>query len=87
MAFPFVLQTKLSKYEQGRQPPTLEFLARLRAHSGKSIDWIITGEKQALSSLNRQFGPAALPTDCRNNLCNTRWANASRQTTAADGCN
>jgi transcriptional regulator with XRE-family HTH domain len=39
-------QTTLSKYEKGQAAPTLEFLIRLRAHSGRSIDWIITGEKQ-----------------------------------------
>jgi transcriptional regulator with XRE-family HTH domain len=39
-----VAQTTLSKYEKGQAAPTLEFLVRLKAHSGKSIDWIVTGE-------------------------------------------
>lgn len=37
-------QTQLSKYEQGQSVPTLEFLAKLKAYSGKSIDWIVNGE-------------------------------------------
>lgn len=39
-----VAQTTLSKYEKGHAP-TLESLVRLKAHSGKSIDWIVTGEE------------------------------------------
>lgn len=38
-------QTQLSKYEQGQSVPTVELLLRLRALSGKSIDWILTGEE------------------------------------------
>jgi transcriptional regulator with XRE-family HTH domain len=41
-----VRQTTLSKYEQGQAAPTLEFLARLKTHSGRSIDWIVTGEEE-----------------------------------------
>ena len=37
-------QTQLSKYEMGQSAPTLEVLVKLRAHSGRSIDWIVTGE-------------------------------------------
>jgi DNA-binding transcriptional regulator YiaG len=37
-------QTQLSKYEMGQSVPTLEVLLKLRAHSGRSIDWIVTGE-------------------------------------------
>jgi transcriptional regulator with XRE-family HTH domain len=37
-------QTQLSKYEQGQSVPTLEFLMKLKAYSGKSLDWIVTGE-------------------------------------------
>lgn len=37
-------QTQLSKYEMGRSVPTLEVLLKLRAHSGASVDWIVTGE-------------------------------------------
>jgi transcriptional regulator with XRE-family HTH domain len=40
-----VPQATLSKYEHGQAAPTLEFLVRLRAHSGRSIDWIVTGEE------------------------------------------
>ena len=40
-----VAQTTLSKYEKGQAVPTLDFLVRLKAHSGKSIDWIVTGEE------------------------------------------
>jgi transcriptional regulator with XRE-family HTH domain len=36
-------QTQLSKYEKGQSVPTLEFLLKLKAYSGKSIDWIVTG--------------------------------------------
>jgi transcriptional regulator with XRE-family HTH domain len=39
-----IAQTTLSKYEKGQAAPTLEVLVRLKAHSGKSIDWIVTGE-------------------------------------------
>jgi len=38
-----VLQTQLSKYELGQSAPTLEILLKLKAYSGKSIDWILTG--------------------------------------------
>jgi transcriptional regulator with XRE-family HTH domain len=37
-------QTQLSKYEKGQSAPTLEFLMKLKAHSGKSLDWIVSGE-------------------------------------------
>lgn len=36
-------QTQLSKYELGQSIPTLEVLLRLKALSGRSIDWIVTG--------------------------------------------
>jgi transcriptional regulator with XRE-family HTH domain len=38
-------QTQLSKYEKGQSAPTLEFLLKLKAHSGKSLDWIVSGEE------------------------------------------
>ena len=38
-------QTQLSKYELGQSAPTLEVLLKLRAYSGKSIDWILTGDE------------------------------------------
>jgi len=37
-------QTQVSKYELGLSAPTVEILLKLKAHSGKSIDWILTGE-------------------------------------------
>jgi transcriptional regulator with XRE-family HTH domain len=37
-------QTQVSKYELGLSQPTVEILLKLKAHSGKSIDWILTGE-------------------------------------------
>jgi len=39
-------QRQLSKYETGQSAPTLDVLLRLRAYTGKSIDWIVTGEDQ-----------------------------------------
>jgi transcriptional regulator with XRE-family HTH domain len=38
-------QTQLSKYELGQSLPTVEVLLRLKAYSGRSIDWILTGEE------------------------------------------
>jgi len=40
-------QTQLSKYEQGQSVPTLEVLAKLKAYSGRSIDWIVEGEERS----------------------------------------
>lgn len=37
-------QTQVSKYELGLSAPTVEFLLKLKAYSGKSVDWILTGE-------------------------------------------
>jgi transcriptional regulator with XRE-family HTH domain len=37
-------QTQLSKYELGQSAPTLEILTKLKAHGGRTIDWIVTGE-------------------------------------------
>ncbi len=37
-------QTQVSKYELGLSAPTIEILLKLKAHSGKSVDWILTGE-------------------------------------------
>ena len=36
-------QTQLSKYEKGQSVPTLEFLLKLKAQSGRSLDWIVSG--------------------------------------------
>lgn len=41
-----IRQNTLSSYEKGRIVPTLEMLLKLKAHSGKSIDWIVTGEEK-----------------------------------------
>ena len=38
-------QTQLSKYELGQSAPTVEILLKFKAYSGKSIDWILTGEE------------------------------------------
>jgi transcriptional regulator with XRE-family HTH domain len=39
-----ISQTQLSDYELGRGAPTMYLLLKLKAYSGKSIDWILTGE-------------------------------------------
>jgi len=39
-----ITQAQLSKYERGKNAPTLELLLKLKHISGKSIDWIVTGE-------------------------------------------
>jgi transcriptional regulator with XRE-family HTH domain len=39
-----VSQAMLSKYERGRNTPTLDILLKLKAFSGKTIDWIVAGE-------------------------------------------
>ena len=40
-------QTQLSKYEKGQSVPTLEVLLKLKAHSGKSLDWIAAVEEDS----------------------------------------
>ena len=40
-------QGQLSKYEKGQSLPTLDLLLRLKDHSGKSIDWIVAGQKSS----------------------------------------
>ncbi len=39
-----VSQTQLSKYERGKSAPTPEILLKLKSFSGRTIDWILTGE-------------------------------------------
>ena len=39
-----IVQTQLSKYELGQSTPTLGVLLKLKAYSGRSIEWILTGE-------------------------------------------
>ena len=41
-----IRQNTLSNYEKGKIVPTLEMLLKLKSHSGKSIDWIVTGEEK-----------------------------------------
>lgn len=41
-----IKQTQLSKYELGQSSPTLEILLKLKTYSGKSVDWILTGEEK-----------------------------------------
>ena len=41
-------QGQLSKLELGESAPTLEVLRRVRTFSGKSIDWIVTGEEESV---------------------------------------
>jgi transcriptional regulator with XRE-family HTH domain len=37
-------QAQVAKYEKGQSAPTVVLLLRLKAHSGRSIDWILSGE-------------------------------------------
>ncbi len=39
-----ITQAQLSKYERGQNAPSLDLLLKLKSFSGKSIDWIVTGE-------------------------------------------
>ena len=39
-----ISQGQLSKVESGKMAPTLEMLVRLANRSGKSLDWIVTGQ-------------------------------------------
>jgi transcriptional regulator with XRE-family HTH domain len=39
-----IRQNTLSNYENGKIVPTLEMLLKLKANSGRSIDWIVFGE-------------------------------------------
>lgn len=41
-----IRQNTLSGYEKGRIVPTLEMLIKLKTYSGKSIDWIVSGEEK-----------------------------------------
>jgi transcriptional regulator with XRE-family HTH domain len=43
-----IRQNTLSNYENGKIVPTLEMLLKLKAHSGRSIDWIVFGEENPL---------------------------------------
>jgi transcriptional regulator with XRE-family HTH domain len=38
-------QKQLSKYELGQSVPTPEVLLKLKEYSGRSVDWILTGEE------------------------------------------
>jgi transcriptional regulator with XRE-family HTH domain len=39
-----ISQTQLSKYERGKSVPTPEILLKLKRHSSRTVDWILTGE-------------------------------------------
>ncbi len=39
-----ISQAQLSKYEKAQSVPTLEMLLKLNKLSGRTIDWIVTGE-------------------------------------------
>jgi transcriptional regulator with XRE-family HTH domain len=39
-----ITQAQLSKYERGQNALSLELLLKLKHFSGKSTDWILTGE-------------------------------------------
>ena len=39
-----ITQAQLSKYERGAHIPTADILLKLKAFSGKSTDWILTGQ-------------------------------------------
>ena len=41
-----IRQNTISGYEKGRIVPTLEMLMKLKSYSGKSIDWIVSGEEK-----------------------------------------
>ena len=40
-----ISRAQLSKYELGQSAPTPEILLKLKAYSGKSVDWILTGSE------------------------------------------
>ena len=40
-----ITQGQLSKIEGGKLAPSIDLLLRLRERGGRSVDWILTGEK------------------------------------------
>ena len=40
-----ITQAQLSKYELGLSAPTPDILLKLKAYSGKTVDWILAGEE------------------------------------------
>jgi transcriptional regulator with XRE-family HTH domain len=40
-----VSQAMLSKYERGQNTPTIDILLKLKAFSGRSIDWTLLGDE------------------------------------------
>jgi len=40
-----ITQAQLSKYELGMSAPTPDILLKLKAYSGRTIDWILAGEE------------------------------------------
>ena len=49
-------QAGLSKLERGDRLPTLEVLLKLRAFSGRPIDWILLGEEGGPGPRRRRGG-------------------------------
>ncbi len=43
-----ISQAQLSKYELGQSAPPLGVLAKLAKESGRSVDWIITGDVRSV---------------------------------------
>lgn len=39
-------QSQLSKYELGQSAPTIDILLKLKAYSGRSVYWILTGKRE-----------------------------------------
>ena len=39
-----ITQGQVSRYESGRAAPSLDSLVRLKKRTGKSVDWILTGQ-------------------------------------------
>jgi hypothetical protein len=40
-----ISQAQLSKYEKGQRFANIDLLLKLKAYSGRTIDWILTGEE------------------------------------------
>jgi len=40
-----ISQAQLSKYEKAQSVPTVDLLLKLKSFSGKSTDWILTGNE------------------------------------------
>lgn len=49
-----ITQAQLSKFEKGQRLPTLDVLVKLRVFSGRSIDWILTGDENTPPQAGRR---------------------------------